>query len=169
MSTCNTEATPELQLTSMEKHDVKKNMYMRKKKEYENNRIEKLEEPGNQHQTKQFYRDINKLRKGFKPRLTLCKIKNGDIITEKDDILNRWKNHFRELLNSRDYENEPSKTQDLNDIKEEDSLPTIEELEMAVHRLKNYKAPVTDNIPVELFKYVGNELKKHLHTVIKKI
>jgi len=27
-------------------------------------------------------------------------IKNGDIITEKGNILNRWKDHFYELLNS---------------------------------------------------------------------
>ena len=40
---------------------------------------------------------------------------------------------------------------------------------MAVHKLKNYKAPRMDNIPAELFKYGGNELKKHLHTIIKKI
>jgi hypothetical protein len=51
-----------------------KQVYKRKKKQYENNQIEKLEELG-QHQTRQFYRDINKLRKDFKPRLTICKSK----------------------------------------------------------------------------------------------
>ena len=84
-----------------------------------------MEELGQQHQTRQFYRGINTLRKGFKPRLKICKSKNRDIITEKDDILNRWKDHFHELLNSMEYENEPSIMQDANDIKEEDSLPTV--------------------------------------------
>ena len=56
------------------------------KKPYENNQIEKLEELGQQNQTGQFYRDVNKLRKDFKPRLTICKSKNGDIITEKKMI-----------------------------------------------------------------------------------
>jgi hypothetical protein len=51
----------------------------------------KMEELGQQHQIRQFYRDINTLRKDFKPRLTICKSKKGDIITEKDGILNRWK------------------------------------------------------------------------------
>jgi sorting nexin-29 len=59
--------------------------------------------------------------------------------------------------------------QDHNDNNEEDSLPTIEEVEMAVHKLKKRKAPGTDNIPEELFKYSGNELIKHLHTTIKEI
>jgi hypothetical protein len=29
------------------------------------------------------YRDINKLRKDFKPRLTICKSKNGEILLKK--------------------------------------------------------------------------------------
>jgi len=66
-----------------------KQVHKRKKEQYENNQIEKLEELGQQHQTRQFYRDINRLRKDCKRRLTICKSKNGDIITEKDGILNR--------------------------------------------------------------------------------
>jgi len=48
----------------------------RKKKQYENEQVERLEELGQQHQTRKFYRDINNLRKDFKPRLTVCKSKN---------------------------------------------------------------------------------------------
>jgi sorting nexin-29 len=58
-------------------------------------------------------------------------------------------------------------TQNYKDGKEEDLIPTVEEVEMAVQKLKNYKAPGTDNIPAELLKYGGNELVKHIHTVIK--
>jgi sorting nexin-29 len=47
--------------------------------------------------------------------------------------------------------------------------PAIEEVEMAVQKLKKYKAPGMDNIPAELFKYSGNELVKHLHTIIREI
>jgi hypothetical protein len=73
-----------------------------------------LEELGQHHQTRQFYRDINRLRKDFKPRLTICKSKNGDIITEKDGILNRWKDYFHELLNCREKETQPQIMQDHN-------------------------------------------------------
>jgi len=59
--------------------------------------------------------------------------------------------------------------QDHKDTNEEDSAPTIEQVEMAIQKLKNYKAPGTENIPEELFKYGGNELVKHLHTIIKGI
>jgi len=61
-----------------------------KRKQHENDQVERLDELGQQHPTRKFYRDINKLRKDFKPRLTICKSKNGDLITENDDTLNRW-------------------------------------------------------------------------------
>jgi len=52
---------------------------------------------------------------------------------------------------------------------QEDSAPTTEEVEMAIQKLKNYKSPGTENIPAKLFKCGGNELVKHLHTIIKDI
>ena len=52
----------------------------------------------------------------------------------------------------------PSIMQNHKDTNEEDSAPTIEEVEMAIRKLKNYKAPGRDNIPAELFKYGANEL-----------
>jgi hypothetical protein len=66
-------------------------------------------------------------------------------------------------------EKEPIKVQDYKDTKEEDSSPAVEEVEMVVHKLKKYKAPGTDNIQAELFKYGGNELLKHLHSIIREI
>jgi hypothetical protein len=66
-------------------------------------------------------------------------------------------------------EKEPPIIQYRNDTNEEDSSPTIEEVELAVQKLKKHKVPGTDNIPAEPFKYGGNELVKHLHTVIKEI
>ena len=51
----------------------------------------------------------------------------------------------------------------------EESVPTIEEVEMAVQKSKKHKAPAMDNIPADLFKYGVNEIIKHLHTIIKEI
>jgi sorting nexin-29 len=59
--------------------------------------------------------------------------------------------------------------QEHNATNEEESLPTIEEVEMAVQKLKKHKAPGMDNIRAELFKYGGNEIIKRLHTITKEI
>jgi hypothetical protein len=81
-----------------EARQKEKQVHKKKRKQYENNQIEKLEELGQQNQIRQFYRDINKLRNDFKPRLTICKSKSGNIVTGKGDILNRWNDYFYELL-----------------------------------------------------------------------
>jgi len=38
----------------------------------------------------------------------------------------------------------------MQDYNEDYSAPTVEDMEVAVQKLKNYKAPGTDNIPVDL-------------------
>jgi len=52
--------------------------------------------------------------------------------------------------------------QDYKDTNEEDSAPAVEEVEVAVQKLKIYKARGTDNILAELFTYGGKELVKHI-------
>ena len=51
--------------------------------------------------------------------------------------------------------------QDDRDTNEEDYPPTIEEVEMAIQKLKKSMAPGTDNVPAELFRYGGNKIVKH--------
>ena len=59
--------------------------------------------------------------------------------------------------------------QDCNGTEEEDFTSTREEVEMAVQKLKKHKDPGTDNIPAELFKYGGDELLTHLHSIIREV
>ena len=56
--------------------------------------------------------------------------------------------------------------QDHKDTNEKDSAPTIEEVEMAIQKLMNYKDPGTDNMPAGLFECGGNESVKHLYTTL---
>jgi len=42
---------------------------------------------------------LNKSRKDFQPRTILCPNKEGTLLSEEDDILSRWAEHFDELLN----------------------------------------------------------------------
>jgi hypothetical protein len=51
----------------------------------------------------------------------------------------------------------------------EEPVPTINEIEQTIKRLRNNKAPGIDLIPAELVKYVGPEYIKHLHQLTVKI
>jgi hypothetical protein len=44
------------------------------------------------------YRDVNELNKGYQPKSNLVKDENGDLLGDSDNILNRWKNYFCQLL-----------------------------------------------------------------------
>ncbi|PNF29172.1 hypothetical protein B7P43_G11860 [Cryptotermes secundus] len=51
----------------------------------------------------------------------------------------------------------------------EEPAPTIKEVEQAIKKLKNNKAPGMDLIMEELVKFAGPEYAKHLHQLIVKI
>jgi hypothetical protein len=48
-------------------------------------------------------------------------------------------------------------------------VPIIKEVEQAIKKLKNNKAPGMDLITAELVKFAGPEYVKHLHQLIAKI
>ena len=51
-------------------------------------------------ESKSFYLKLNKSRKDFQPRTILCLDKYGMFLSEEDDIVRRWAEHFDELLNT---------------------------------------------------------------------
>jgi len=61
--------------------------------------MEEMDETGRQKETRMFYRKVNIIRKGYKPRIGMCKDKKGNPVTEKKKVLQRWAEHFGELLN----------------------------------------------------------------------
>ena len=96
--------------------------------------------------------------------------KSGTVLlTNKVDIMDRWKEHFQDLLSR------PSST-DLNALNNKDKLPcntdmdippSLEEIEDAVQSLKNGKAPGADGIPAEVYKYGGPSVVQALHSFFK--
>lgn len=91
----------------------------------------------------------------------------ASLIKEKKQVLNRWAEHFQELLN-RVNPTDPSALDELPTlppILELDIPPTLPEVRLAVSALKNKKAPGGDGLPAEVFKFGGNLLLARLHAV----
>jgi CRISPR/Cas system CSM-associated protein Csm2 small subunit len=62
-------------------------VHRRQERKCENNEVQETEHLMNQNQTRKFYKEINRIRKNYKPRLTLCKGEDEQIISEKEEIL----------------------------------------------------------------------------------
>jgi hypothetical protein len=45
------------------------------------------------------YRDINDFKKGYQPRINIVLDEKGDLVTDSQSILARWRNHFSQQLN----------------------------------------------------------------------
>jgi hypothetical protein len=138
--------------------------------------MEELEEAGKQKETRKFYRKVNVTKKVYKPRAGMCKDKMGNFITGKRKVLQRWAEHFDELLNGHgdeernkgDGEGETEnmgehlgkKENGVDKNLETTGVLTKEEVRTAVSKLKNNKAPGPDGITSEILKK-GYECMEH--------
>jgi hypothetical protein len=71
---------------------------------------------------------------------------NGDLLADSDNILNRWKNHFSQLLNVHN-------VGDVRQIEVHAAEPIVPdpsriEVEIVIAKLKKYKSPGSDQIPL---------------------
>ena len=105
------------------------------------------------HEEKEFYSALKEVYGPIHSATVPLKTSDGSaLVTERAEILTRWKQHFSDLLNT------PSSiAQDALDrivsLPEHSSLdvpPTIEEVAAAVSEMRNGKAPGSDGIPAEI-------------------
>jgi hypothetical protein len=45
------------------------------------------------------HRGINEFKRDYQPQSKLVKDEDGDLLADSDNIFNRWKNYFSQLLN----------------------------------------------------------------------
>ncbi|XP_065094358.1 uncharacterized protein LOC135714872 [Ochlerotatus camptorhynchus] len=50
-------------------------------------------------ETRKFYQKLNASRNGFVPRAEMCKNKDGSLLTNEREVIERWKQHFDAHLN----------------------------------------------------------------------
>ena len=96
----------------------------------------------------------------------MCRATDGSLLTGKQNVLGRFKEHFNALLNGLTYEANEDDFNFLNDDGRQVDVPTLEEVEQAVSLLKNNRTPSSDNIPEELLKHGGEKLAKVMHEIV---
>jgi hypothetical protein len=67
----------------------------------------------------------------------MCRAKNGELLTNKKQVLARWKEHFEEHSNEGSESKHPTRPVDLRDDGVDIDLPNLEQIEGALKYLKN--------------------------------
>jgi hypothetical protein len=122
--------------------DVKK-VCKKKKKEHIQKQLEEIEQRTRQNERRNFYKAMDNIRKGYHPRQEACRDKDGNVLCDKE-IMNRWAEHFKDVLNK-----EHSSCNDLgkldlelnmegSDEDENSEMPTYEEIEAS--KIKEWKS-----------------------------
>jgi hypothetical protein len=92
---------------------------------------------------------------------------NGELLTNKNQVLVRWKEHFEEHLNEGSESEQPTRLVDLRDDGVDIDLPVGEKIEGTLKYLKNNKAASADSIAAELLKNGAPNLVDALNEVIQ--
>ena len=131
-----------------------------------NKKIRNIEESRRHRRTRDQFKGVKGVRDGYQARTNLVKDKDGKMLINEEEIKERWKEYFSELLNRPDPRN-PLEDQEAN----HEALVDITEDEIiaAIKHLKNNKAAGVDNICAELLKNGGPILQAKLVDLFKLI
>jgi hypothetical protein len=135
--------------------------FMTKKREYLKGKINEHETNNKNKNIRNLYRGINKFRKVYQPRINIIKDENSNLLADPQNVLNRWKNFFNQVL----------KVHGVHDVMQMDihmaeSLipePSLVKVEIAIGKLKIYKFPGTYQILAELIKAGSETLYSKIH------
>jgi hypothetical protein len=117
-----------------------KRVHKQKKKIFIERGLEEFERLRCNNESKSFYQKPNKSRKDFHPRTILCRDREGMFLSEEDDILRRWGEHYDELLNI-EFSNQNTTSQDTYQVylATDEPTPTLDEEEMLYKSLRIIK------------------------------
>jgi hypothetical protein len=114
--------------------------------------------------------------KGFSRNNKPVRNKKGEILSTQEQQLQRWREHFSEILN-REQEQEPQRQEEEN-ISERNVQPDPRinldppiraEVRAAIKQMKSRKAPGTDNISPEVLKVDIETSVDMLHPLFEKM
>lgn len=118
-----------------------------------------------------FYKTVNAQWKVFKPRTNTCRGNDGNLITNEEEILERWSNHFSSLLRSTQnvaLEDNLDRSAHYRECELLDP-PDEEEIEGTVQKFRNNQAPECDAIPAHHLETSSGEVTKVIRDLLHSI
>jgi hypothetical protein len=127
-----------------------------KKREMMRNKMREIDELSKQQETRKLYTAMKQINRSYQPKAIGCQSKNGEMISDKQRIRERWREYFQDQP-KQDRENEIGLEGEIN-INEEmiiddvETPPTIEEMEAIMEKIKKNGATGEEKITIELTK-----------------
>jgi len=147
-----------------------KRVHKQKKKIFIECGLEELKCLRSNNESKSFYQKLNKSRNDFQRRTILCRDKEGMLLSEEDDILRKWAEHFDELLNI-EFSNQNATSQETYQVylATDEPTSTLDEVENAIQKLKDNKALGIDLVQAELINKASPDFVECMYQLITKI
>jgi hypothetical protein len=130
---------------------------------------DKAEEAAYNGNMKELYDITRKLAGKYNRPERPIKDKQGQTIMDTEQQLERWAEHFEELLNRAPPDNPPTIPEADRDLDMECETPTKEEIMRAIRKMKNGKAAGPDGIPAEALKADTERTAEMLLPLFEKI
>jgi hypothetical protein len=139
-------------------------IFRNKKREYLKGKINDLETNNKNKNIRDLYRGINEFKKGYQTRINIIKDENGNLLADPQNVSNRWKIFFNQMLNVHGVRD--VRQMDIHTAEPLVPEPSLVEVEIAIGKVKSYKSPDTDQIPAQLFKARGETLYSEIHRLV---
>jgi hypothetical protein len=123
----------------------------------------RIEENHKKNETRKFFGGIKNTRQQGLNTPILVKGSDGNIISQIEKVLNRWREYFCETLNLSDSPAEQILIEEIINDNQEVDTPSYNEICYIINNRKTNKAPGSDNIPPGLIKNEGRTLRKTWH------
>ncbi|KAK3556562.1 hypothetical protein QTP70_009536 [Hemibagrus guttatus] len=100
-------------------------------------------------------------------QVRVIKDRDGRVLTSEESVQRRWKEYFEELMNE---ENEREKrVEGVNSVEQKVNKIRKDEVRKALKRMKSGKAVGPDDIPVEVWKYLGEAAVEFLTSLFNRV
>lgn len=148
---------------------VKARVKQRKNQELED-RITQMEIDFRQNNSHRLFKNVRELEGKPRKRMSVVRDTNGRILTNNDDVLKRWKEHFEGHLNTQ-FPHVETALEDIqeNQVENNNEYITREEVVNAINKMKIRKSPGIDNITAEMLKTGGEPMVEMLLRIFNRV